>query len=99
MFDATSRYAAKPTATWTDRQGRPRAHVTLREVPEPPPTGPADIIHRVIDGDRLDRIAWEHLGDPERFWVICDSNRTLDPDDLTRLPGRRIRIPWAGQSA
>lgn len=38
--------------------------------------------HRVADGDRLDLIAANHLGDPTAFWRICDANTALNPDDL-----------------
>ena len=32
------------------------------------------------------------MGDPEAFWRIADANSALRPQDLTRTPGRRLRI-------
>src|SRR5829696_3615460 len=43
-------------------------------------------------GDRLDLIAARMLGDPEQFWRICDANDAMHPLDLTREPGRILRI-------
>ncbi len=43
-------------------------------------------------GDRLDLIAARKLGDPEQFWRICDAYDTMHPLDLTREPGRILRI-------
>jgi hypothetical protein len=48
--------------------------------------------HLVTEGDRLDNIAAQHLGDPELFWRLCDANRALRPDELTEEVGRRLRI-------
>jgi hypothetical protein len=50
--------------------------------------------HTVADGERLDVIAAAAAGDPERFWVLCDANTVLSPDELERV-GRTIRIPLA----
>jgi hypothetical protein len=47
--------------------------------------------HTVTEGERLDHIAALHLGDPERFWQICDANAALAPEELEQT-GRRIRI-------
>lgn len=46
-------------------------------------------------GDRLDNITARYLGDPEQFWLICDANNTMRPDDLTSESeiGRRLPIP------
>lgn len=50
----------------------------------------------VSDGDRLDRIAARVAGDPEQFWRICDANNVMHPLELTKEPGRSIKIarPW-----
>lgn len=91
MFRSTSRYANQPTAVWIDGQGRRRPYVLLREVPTPQ-LGP-DPVHVVTGHDRLDRITWQHLGDPELFWRLCEENGALHPDELTAVIGRRLRIP------
>jgi len=48
--------------------------------------------HTVIEGERLDNITAQHLGDPEQFWRVCDANNAIRPTELTDSPGRRIRI-------
>lgn len=48
--------------------------------------------HTVTQGERLDNITHQYLGDPERFWQLCDANNVIRPDDLTETTGRRIRI-------
>jgi nucleoid-associated protein YgaU len=48
--------------------------------------------HRVVLGDRLDLIAQRYYGDPLKFWLICDANDPMSPDELL-VPGRVLRIP------
>ena len=48
--------------------------------------------HTVRQGDRIDNLAWQYLGDAEQFWRLCDANGALDPWELTETPGRTIRI-------
>jgi len=97
MFDANSRYAAQPVATWIDEQGRSRVYVTLREVPAPIPAQPSDRRHEVTNHDRVDRIAWQEIGDPQQFWRIADANGALHPDELTATEGRRLLVPYQGR--
>jgi hypothetical protein len=93
MFRSNSRYANQPISTFVDREGRVRPFVLLREVPQPPTPSGADPVHVVVDDDRLDRIAWARLGDPELFWRICDANGALQPEELTTVAGRRLIVP------
>lgn len=59
----------------------------------PPPEAFAVIAEHIRTADeRLDHIAALHLGDPERFWLLCDANNVVDPAELTRTPGRLILI-------
>jgi hypothetical protein len=89
-FPPSSRYHGIETAR-LERPGQP-AIVYLRRRFVPQPEGFAVLAeHVVIDGERLDHIAARHLGDPELFWRICDTNRALRPDDLPEL-GRRLVI-------
>ena len=46
----------------------------------------------MTQGDRLDNITAQYLGDPEQFWRICDANNVLAPNELTDTLGRIIRI-------
>ena len=48
--------------------------------------------HSVTEGERLDNITAQYLGDPEQFWRICDANGAIRPDELTETAGRRLRI-------
>ncbi len=32
------------------------------------------------------------VGDPQLYWRLCDANVVLDPDELTREAGRRLRV-------
>jgi hypothetical protein len=93
MFNAASRYANQPIAVWVDADGRARPFVVLREVPAPPAPSGADPIHVVTAHDRLDRIAWQQLGDAQLFWRLCDANGALHPDELTAVAGRRLAVP------
>lgn len=48
--------------------------------------------HTVTQGDRLDNITNQYLGDPEQFWQLCDANNVLHPEELTEKIGFKIRI-------
>ena len=52
---------------------------------------PDDRFHVVIDGDRLDLLAYHYLGDATLWWVICDVNDIFFPLELT--VGATLRIP------
>ncbi len=97
MFEFTSRYASIETATLILPDGRVVAYKRRRFLPD---TSGLPTLAEVIitEGDRLDLIANNILGDPELFWRVCDSNTVLDPRELTAEPGRTIRIvvPQAG---
>jgi hypothetical protein len=50
------------------------------------PKDPASVVplawHRVAEDDRVDLIAYRHLGDPQAWWRICDANAAMDPAAL-----------------
>ena len=48
--------------------------------------------HRVVVGERLDQLAQRYYGDPLKYWLICDANDTIFPEDLM-VAGRVLRIP------
>ena len=90
-FPPASRYYQTATAQYTTPDGRVIVYLQRRFVPS------ADRFtlleeHTVMQGERLDNIAAQALGDPEQFWRICDANNAMRPDDLTATPGRILRI-------
>jgi hypothetical protein len=91
LFAANSRYYGIDTAT-LDRPGRaPIVYILRRFLPQPSRFQTIQE-HIVIQGERLDGITAQHLGDPTLFWRLCDANRAMRPDELTETIGRRIRI-------
>lgn len=48
--------------------------------------------HRVVVGERLDQLAQRYYGDPLKYWLICDANGAVFPEELM-VPGRVLRIP------
>ena len=91
LVPETSRYAAVGTAKLETAEGKTIIYLRRRFVPQP------EIFallreHTVTQGDRLDNVTAQHLGDPEQFWRVCDANRALRPDELTETIGRRLRI-------
>jgi hypothetical protein len=90
-FPPTSRYFGLEVARLETADGRVVAYVRRRFIPQPESF---ELLHEhvVRDGERLDNIAAEFLGDAEQFWRMCDANNAMQPRELTDTPGRRIRI-------
>ena len=90
-FPPNSRYYTIETATLTKSDGRTIVYLKRRF--SPPPESLALLEeHLVTQGERLDNIAAQRIGDPEQFWRICDANAALRPQELTEEIGRRLRI-------
>jgi hypothetical protein len=89
MFFKGSRYERLPVLYTTDSRGREVAYKATRLIPR------SEFVsgHLVMEGDRLDLIAYERYRDPERFWRIADANVAMWPEDLVRQPGRVIGVP------
>lgn len=90
-FPSTSRYALTPTATFVRSDGTPVTYLKRRFVPQPESFALLQW-HVVVQGERVDNIAAQYLGDPEQFWRLCDANRVLAPTELTQTVGARIAI-------
>lgn len=91
MFPLTSRYHTTRIAVLETPDGEPVVYLCRRFAPAPERF---ELLteHNVTDGERLDNITAQYLGDPEQFWRICDANGAMRPDELTETPGRRLRI-------
>ena len=90
-FPPTSRYALTPTTSLVRADGSMVTYVKRRFVPAPEDFALLQW-HRVVQGERLDNITAQYLGDPEQFWRLCDANRALHPEELTETIGRKLRI-------
>ncbi len=93
LFSPSSRYSMIETAKLETPDGETVIYLRRRFVPQPERFALLQE-HVVTQGDRLDNIAAQYLGDPELFWRLCDANRALRPDELTEPEqiGRRLRI-------
>jgi nucleoid-associated protein YgaU len=90
LFAPTSRYYGLDTATIV--VGGRRVNYVLRRFVPPPERFVPLQEHTVVQGDRLDNITAQYLGDPTLFWRICDANRAMRPESLTATVGRKLRI-------
>lgn len=95
-FAESSRYRHTSTVTESLPDGRQVRRIKRRFLPQPESMA-TQTEHTLKLGERLDRVAYEYLGDPELFWQVCDANRAMRPADLTDHPEvqnhpRRIRI-------
>jgi hypothetical protein len=89
-FPPTSRYYQLPVATLMRSDGTFVSYVRRRFVPDPERFVTLTQ-HTVAEGERLDRITNQYLGDPLQFWRIADANGVLRPEDLEDA-GRVVRI-------
>jgi hypothetical protein len=91
LFPPNSRYAGIDTAKLTTADGKMIVYLQRRFVPPP---GRFALLQEyiVVEGDRLDNLAAKFVGDPERFWQICDANAAVRPEELTAIVGRILRI-------
>lgn len=89
-FPPNSRYYGIETVT-IESNGETIAYLRRRFVPQSERFSLLQE-HTVTEGDRLDNLANQYLGDPEQFWQICDANNVLHPEELTESIGFKIRI-------
>jgi hypothetical protein len=91
LFPPNSRYAGMDTGALRTVDGKILVFLRRRFVP-PPENFALLQEYNVVEGDRLDNLAAKFVGDPERFWQICDANAAIRPEELTDLVGRVLRI-------
>lgn len=91
LFPPNSRYYGIDTAKFETKEGKTFVYLRRRFIP-PPERFALLQEHTVTQGDRLDNLADQYLGDPELFWRICDANAAMYPDELIEVIGRNLRI-------
>ena len=92
-FPTDSRYYGASVLQYTAPTGQSIPYLQRRIVPQPGAPNYATINqYTVRQGDRLDIIAAQFLGDPLMAWLICDANGAMRPDELTATIGRKLRI-------
>ena len=89
MFFKGSRYENVGTASIVDERGRTLRYKLMRVIGDVTP----EAEHVVRQGVRVDQVAALRLGDPERFWRLCDLNRVAWPPELVAEVGRRLLVP------
>lgn len=89
-FPPDSRYAGLPTRILTTADGRSIPYVARRFVP-PPEAFATRAVRVVREGERLDQIAADAIGDPEAFWQLCDANGAIFAEEL-EIPGALLRL-------
>ncbi len=91
LFPPTSRYHNLETATLETSAGQEIVYLRRRFIPQ---SDRFTLLqeHVVVEGDRLDNVTALYLNDPLQFWRICDANNAMNPPDLTREIGRRLRM-------
>lgn len=90
-FPPTSRYHKVETAVLEQTDNEPIVYLKRRFVPKPETLSTLQE-HLIQQGERLDNIAHQYLGDPELFWQICDGNGVMHPLEITEKTQRIIRI-------
>jgi hypothetical protein len=76
-----SRYYLIGTNTFDLPGGKEIVYLRRRFLPQPERFS-ALFVHTLVQGERLDIVAAQYLGDPEVFWRLCDANRAMRPEDL-----------------
>lgn len=91
MFPPTSRYSDIEMAKFVDADGKTIVYLRRRFLPSPDRFHLLQE-HTVTAGERLDNVTASYLRDPEQFWRICDANAAMNPEDLLKPVGGKLRI-------
>lgn len=91
-FPPTSRYAEVGVDAWDPGDGTPPVPFLRRRLC--PRADRFALLYevRVAEGDRRDLLAARHVGDAELWWRLADADGAVDPRELVRPIGRRLRI-------
>jgi len=90
-FPPNSRYYQSEIKHYEQEEGEDIPYLERRFLPQPENLTLLQE-HPVTQGERLDHIATQHLGDPLLFWRIADANAAMNPSDLVEPLGRMLRI-------
>ncbi len=90
-YPPNSRYHGLAARSRTLPDGRIVTHLVPRVLPDPAAMTLLGV-HAVRPLDRCDTLAAAWFGDPLLGWRIADANTRGIPDELTQIPGRRLRI-------
>lgn len=93
-FPANSRYNGVATATRRASNGQTIVYLRRRFVPSPDQLSVIQQ-HTVLQGERLDNLAAQFLGDPELFWRLCDANAAMRPEEI-QVAGFTMQIALPG---
>ena len=91
IYPTTSRYYGIGSAVLSTADGRAVVYLKRRFLPQPDQLALVQE-HSVSEGDRIDNLAHQYLGDAEQYWRLADANRAMDPAELTATVGRRLRV-------
>jgi hypothetical protein len=91
LYPPDSRYHGVPLAEITLPDGRSLRYLRRRVLPSPGALATM-FEYRVVDGDRLDNLAAQFLGDALASWRIADANGALRMESLVEETGGRIRL-------
>jgi hypothetical protein len=91
-FALNSRYRGVPLRTRVAADGTVETYVGRRIIPAMERYGVL-ARRKLVDDDRIDRIAADAFGDPEQYWKICDANGDQDPALAAGPAGRLLVIP------
>jgi hypothetical protein len=92
-FPTDSRYYNSSTLSYTTPNKQVITYLVQRYLPQPgPPNYSTVATHTVRSGDRLDLLAAKYFGDPLMYWLICDANGTICPNQLVHTPGTVLNI-------
>ncbi len=90
-FPPESRYHGVPTAQITRPDGLIIPYLRRRFAPAPEAFA-TQRVRRILQGERLDQFTAAEIGDPEAFWMLCDANGAVFPEEL-EVEGTEVRVP------
>jgi hypothetical protein len=92
-FPTDSRYYNSGTLSYSAPNGQTITYLAQRFVPQPGAANYSTVaMHTVRSGDRLDLLAAKYFGDPLMYWLICDANGAIRPNQLVETSGSVLSI-------